>query len=273
MRKISRMAYGLSMIAIALLCLFPLFFAVLASIKTSNEIFASPFSLPKSWRWTNYSVAWEQAHVGQYFFNTVFLTVASMVVSAVVCLLGAYALARFKFRLNKVLYIIFISGMMIPIQITIIPLAYVFGAFKLTNNYAMIILLFTAFNVPMSILILTGFLKAIPLELEEAAIIDGCSASRTLFSVFCPVAMPAVASASIFNFIGVWNNLLIPLVFIDKNSLKTISIGLLSFVGTYSADYGGMMAAIVIAISAPVAAYVLLQEKVENGLISGAIKG
>jgi raffinose/stachyose/melibiose transport system permease protein len=272
-RKISGTAYSLFMAALALLCLFPLFFAVLASLKSSTEIFSSPFDWPKAMRWENYSVAWKQAHIGQYFINTIFLTAASMIISAIVCLLGAYALARFKFRMNKALYMIFISGMMIPIQITIIPLAYVFGALGVTNNYPVIILLFTAFNIPMSMLILTGFLKEIPKELEEAAIIDGCSATRILFSVFCPVAMPAIASASIFNFIGVWNNLLIPLVFIDKVSMKTISIGLLSFIGTYSADYGGMMAAIVIAISVPVTTYVFLQEKVERGLISGSIKG
>jgi raffinose/stachyose/melibiose transport system permease protein len=271
--KIKRLAFYLFMLTIVAICLFPLFFAVLSSFKTSTEIFSAPFSMPETWRLENYPLAWERAHIGQYFINTVFLTIASMLVSAIICLLGAYVLARLKFRLNKALYMFFISGMMIPIQITIIPLAYVFGIFKLTNNYTMVILLFSAFNIPMSMLILTGFLREIPLEMEEAAIIDGCSPSRVLFNIFVPIAMPAIASASIFNFISVWNNLLIPLVFINKTSLKTISIGLLSFIGMYAAEYGSMMAAVIIAICAPVVAYVLLQEKVERGLTSGAIKG
>jgi raffinose/stachyose/melibiose transport system permease protein len=272
-RGLPSFAFSLLTVLIALGCLYPLLFAALGSLKTSQEIFGGPFNLPSSLRWENYPRAWETAHLGVYFLNTVLLTVSSMALSAVLCWFGAFVLARIRFRLSKFFYVFFIAGMMVPIQITIIPLAYVFGTLQLNDSYLMIILLFTAFNIPLSMLIMTGFLRDVPTELEEAAVIDGCSPAGVLFRVLTPISAPALASASIFNFIAAWNNLLIPLIFINKDSLKTIPIGLLSFVGMYNADYGGLMAAVVIAVFLPVVAYLLLQEKVERGLTDGAIKG
>ena len=134
-------------------------------------------------------------------------------------------------------------------------------------------LLYTAFNIPMSTLILTSFLKEVPNELLEASVIDGCTPAQTLFRVVTPVVVPALASLSIFNFLNAWNNLIIPLVFINNENLRTIPLGLLSFTGMYSSDYGGLMAAIIIACGVPVLSYLLLQEKVEKGLTSGAVKG
>ena len=268
-----RVAIYFLLTTLSMIFILPLLFALLSSFKASTDIFAAPFALPKQWMFANYSKAWEAAHFNRYFTNTVFLTLASMVVTAVIGLMGSYILAKYRFRLNSTLYLFFIAGLMVPIQITIIPLAYVFGSFGLKDNYGAIILLFAAFNIPMTTLILTGFIKDVPAELEEAAIIDGCGPWRIVFTIITPVVTPALASASIFNFIAAWNNLLIPLIFISKDELKTIPIGLLAFNGQYSSDYGGLMAAIVISIAVPIAIYLLLQERVEGGLTAGAVKG
>ncbi len=261
------------LIGLSLLFLVPLVFAFLSSMKNSNEIFQAPLSIPEVWRYDNYFKAWNVAHFNVYFINTMFLTVLSMFVTATVSVFGCYILAKYKFKLNGLLYMGFIAGLMVPGQLVIIPLAVVFGYLKLHNNYGALILLITAFNIPMSTLILTGFIRSLPNELEEAAIMDGCRPIRFVLTILVPLMAPALASVSIFNFLSAWNNLLFPLVFIGKDSLKTISIGLLSFVGIYSRDYGGQMAGIMIAIVVPILAYVLLQEKVEKGLTGGAVKG
>ena len=144
---------------------------------------------------------------------------------------------------------------------------------RVMNSFSMMILLYTAFSLPMTVFIMTGFIKSVPTEIEEAAVIDGASAIWVYFKVIIPLSMPAMVSASIFNFLANWNNLLFPLVFLTEETKKTISIGLLSFFGIYNSDYGGVMAAITISVLPVMLIYILLQEKVEKGLTAGAVKG
>lgn len=261
------------LVVLAVICLYPLYFSLVSSLKDNASIFMTPFSLPTQWRFSNYVFAWKQGQIGTYFLNSVFLTVVSVISTAFFSLLGANVLARFEFKWNPLIYIFIGAGMMIPAQSTIIPLAYMFGKLKLTNNYLMMILLFTAFNIPMTVFILTGFMKSIPRELEEAAVIDGCSNWHVLFKILVPISAPAIASASIFNFIQIWNNLLFPLMFLSKDRLKTLPIGLLNFYGFFTQEYAGIMAAINITIIPIMVVYIVLQEKVEKGLTAGALKG
>lgn len=261
------------LLVLAVICLYPLYFSLVSSLKDNTAIFMTPFSLPAQWRFSNYVFAWKQGQIGTYFFNSVFLTVVSVVSTAFFSIMGANVLARFEFKWNPLIYIFIGAGMMIPAQSTIIPLAFIFGKLGLTNNYLVMILLFTAFNIPMTVIILTGFMKNIPRELEEAAVIDGCSNGRVLLKILVPMSAPAIASASIFNFIQVWNNLLFPLMFLSKDSLKTLPIGLLNFYGFFTQEYAGTMAAINITIIPIMLVYILLQEKVEKGLTAGALKG
>lgn len=273
MKRINSILLYLVLAILAVPFLYPLFFAVMSSLKTSIQIFSDPLGLPSAWLFSNYLYAWKEGSFSRYFFNSVFLTVASMALTVVITLLGCYILAKFKFKGNRFLYFFFIAGLMVPSQITIIPLAYVFGALRLRDNYAAIVTLFAAGNISLSVLVLTNFIQKVPAELEESAVLDGCTPLRILVSVISPLCVPAIASVSIFNFIAAWNSLLIPLVFIGKEELKTIPIGLLSFNSQYQSNYGGLMAAVVIAIALPIVAYLLLQEKVERGLVSGAVKG
>ena len=261
------------LLVLAVICLYPLYFSLVSSLKDNTAIFMTPFSLPAQWRFSNYVFAWKQGQIGTYFFNSVFLTVVSVVSTAFFSIMGANVLARFEFKWNPLIYIFIGAGMMIPAQSTIIPLAFIFGKLGLTNNYLVMILLFTAFNIPMTVIILTGFMKNIPRELEEAAVIDGCSNGRVLLKILVPMSAPAIASASIFNFIMIWNNLLFPLMFLSKDSLKTLPIGLLNFYGFFTQEYAGTMAAINITIIPIMLVYILLQEKVEKGLTAGALKG
>ncbi len=257
----------------AIIALFPLYFAVISSFKGNMEIFLNPFTLPKQWGFENYTRALEVGNMAKSFINSIILTVSVLIITGSVGALASFVIARFSFKLQNLTLIFFISGMMIPVQAVIIPLSFTFGKLGIINNYPILILLFTAFQIPITILIITGFMRSIPCEIEEAAVMDGCKPFRIFLSIIIPMSMPAISTASIFNFLNVWNNLLFPLIFINKKDLQVISLALQSFFAERTSDFGGVMAAIVISILPPLISYILLQEKVERGMTAGAVKG
>lgn len=255
------------------ICLFPVLFSIMSSFKTTQEIFATPFKLPTSISFDNYVTAWKIGNMGRYFANTLLLTAASLVIIVFVASMASFVIARFRFKLQSLLLLFFVSGMMIPMQSVIIPLAFNLGQFHLKNNYLVLILIYVAFQLPMSVFIYNGFMVGIPKELEEAARVDGCSVPRIYFNVILPLIKPAIVTSSIFNFINIWNNLLFPLVFITDKDMQVISYGLLQFFSQWKADYGGVMAGITLSIIPSLLIYVFMQEKVEAGMVAGAVKG
>lgn len=267
-----KVSFGLFLI-IALINIYPLVFSIFCSFKGNLEIFQSFMALPEKLRVENYVTAWKVGNIGKYFLNTIILAAGTLFISGLLGAMASYILARFRFKAKKYVYFIFIAGMMIPIQAVLIPLSYVFGKLGMMNNYPMLIMLYSAFCFPLTVLILTGFMNSIPTELEEAMVIDGAGIGQVFFKMVIPLTMPGIISVSIFNFIQVWNNLLFPLVFISDREKGTISMGLLAFFGEYSTDYSASMAGICLTTIPIIIAYVLFQEKIENGLMSGAVKG
>lgn len=257
----------------ALINVYPMVFSIFCSFKGNLEIFSSFTALPKKLRYENYINAWQVGNIGRYFLNTLILAIGTLSVAALFGAMASYILARFHFIGKSKWYLLFISGMMIPIQSVLIPLSYLFGKLGIMNNYVILILLYAAFCFPMTVLILTGFMNSIPTELEEAMVIDGASIYQVFFQMILPLSIPGIVSVSIFNFIQVWNNLLFPLIFISDKEKGTISMGLLAFFGEYSTDYSASMAGICLTTIPVIIAYIFFQEKIENGLMSGAIKG
>lgn len=260
-------------VIVALINIYPLVFSIFCSFKGNLEIFSSFTSLPKRLRFENYVTAWKVGNIGRYFLNTIILSVGTLVIAGLFGAMASYVLAKFRFRGKSKIYLLFISGMMIPIQAVLIPLSYIFGKLGIMNNYPVLILLYSAFCFPMTVLVLTGFMNGVPTELEEAMVIDGASIFQVFFKMILPLSVPGIVSVSIFNFIQVWNNLLFPLIFISDKNKGTISMGLLAFFGEYSTDYSSSMAGICLTTIPVIIAYVFFQEKIENGLMSGAIKG
>ena len=260
-------------VIVALINIYPLVFSIFCSFKGNLEIFSSFTSLPKRLRFENYVTAWKVGNIGRYFLNTIILSVGTLVIAGLFGAMASYVLAKFRFRGKSKIYLLFISGMMIPIQAVLIPLSYIFGKLGIMNNYPVLILLYSAFCFPMTVLVLTGFMNGIPTELEEAMVIDVASIFQVFFKMILPLSVPGIVSVSIFNFIQVWNNLLFPLIFISDKNKGTISMGLLAFFGEYSTDYSSSMAGICLTTIPVIIAYVFFQEKIENGLMSGAIKG
>lgn len=260
------------LIAMAAMFVMPLLFTLISSLKDNREIFTNPFALPEIYHFENYIIAWKEANMSQYFFNSVFISVATVIVLGIVASMAAFIIARFNFKMNKVIMIFFMIGMMIPMHTILVPITYIIGTLNLKNNLFVLILLYVGFSIPFSVMVLTNFMKGINQSLEEAAIIDGASYFQIYRHVALPLTVPAISTISIFNFLSAWNNVLFPLLFINDKKLKPISLGLLNFNGERGSQYGPLMAAIAITVFIPLVIYLLFQEKVESGLAAGAVK-
>ncbi len=260
------------LIVMSLAFIFPMLFTLVSSLKENNEIFSSPFSLPEVFRYENYVIAWKEANMSRYFLNSLMISMSTVIVLVIVASMAAYVLARFDFKINKYLSIFFLLGMMIPMHTILVPVAYLVGKLGLKNNLVALVLIYVAFSLSFSIFVLTRFMKGINMSLEEAAIIDGAGYFQIYTRIVLPLSVPAISTVSIFNFLGAWNNILFPLLFINDDKLKPISLGLLNFNGERGSEYGPLMAAIVITVFVPLVIYLLFQEKVEGGLAAGAVK-
>lgn len=260
------------LIAMAAMFITPMLFTLLSSLKDNREIFSNPFGMPDVFRFENYAVAWKEANMSQYFINSILISIATIVLLALFCSMAAFVISRFQFQASKWLLIFFLIGMMIPMHTILVPVAYMIGMLNLKNNLVVLVLLYVAFSIPFSVMVLSNFMKGISKSLEEAAIIDGASYFRIYLHVALPLTVPAISTISIFNFLGAWNNVLFPLLFINDKKLKPIALGLLNFNGERGSEYGPLMAAIAITVFIPLAIYLLFQEKVESGLAAGAVK-
>lgn len=260
------------LIIMAIIFVMPMLFTIISSLKTKLVIFSDPFALPKNPQWSNYVVAWKDANMSAYFINSVIQSGSTVILTSLISTMAAYALARFDFKLNKMLVLVFMLGMMVPMHTILVPVSYIIGLFNLKNNIFALVLVYVAFNLPFSIMVMITFMKGVNRSLEEAAIIDGANYFQIYSKIMIPLTLPAISTISIFNFMGAWNNILFPLLFINDKRLRPISLGLLNFNGERGSEYGLMMAGIVITVAVPLAIYLLFQEKVESGLAAGAVK-
>lgn len=260
------------LIVMAALFILPMVFTLLASLKDNRTIFSDPFGLPEVLRFENYVTAWREANMSRYFINSILISLATVIVLALVCSMAAFVISRFRFKGGKALLLFFMIGMMIPMHTILVPVAYMIGIMDMKNNLVVLVLLYVAFNIPFSVMVLSNFMNGISASLEEAAIIDGAGYFQIYWNVAMPLSIPAISTISIFNFLAAWNNVLFPLLFINDRNLKPIALGLLNFSGERGSDYGPMMAAIAITVFIPLLIYLLFQEKVESGLTAGAVK-
>lgn len=238
----------------------------------------------------NFSNAWTESGFSTFFLNSVLVTSIALIGILAVSAMAAYVLVRFPFRGSGALHLYFISGMMIPAQLVLIPLFFQFSTLsdfftfftapfgfqvQLHNSLTGLITIYIALSLPFTILLLTGFFKSIPRELREAAIIDGCSEFGAFRRVMLPLAKPGVITAAIFNCIGLWNEYLFALVFVNTPEKKTLPLGLasLSLQAQYKTDFGLLFAGLVIILIPTLITYALLQRQLTSGITVGALKG
>lgn len=272
-RKIKNKVIIIILSIFALFQLYPLIWLVLFSLKSNNEIFGENIlGFPKELIWSNYSRALFSGHVATYFINSVIVTFLTIVISNILAAMVAYALTRMRWKLKAAFGIYFTLGMMIPIHAALLPIFLVLSNLNLLNTYSSLVLPYVAFALPMSILILSGFMSAIPKEMEEAASIDGCNVFQIFFKIILPTVAPAISTISIFTYLSSWNELMFSATFITKQEFRTLPVGIMSMVGQYVTDWGPIGAGLVIATIPTLIIYILMSEQVQKGLTSGGVK-
>lgn len=253
---------------------YPLLWLLLYSLKTNEEILSgSFFSLPAVVQWHNYADAMQGGKYFKYLWNSVMVTSVTMAAVIVLSAMVAYAISRFRWRYGQAVMTVFLVGMMIPLQSTLLPLMVIFKHIGILNTHLSLILPYIAFSTPIAVFILSGFMKSIPHELEESAVMDGASVYRTFRTIILPISLPPVMTVCILTFISIWNEYILAATFISSERLKTLPFGIYSFVSQYSVNYGAIGAFLVLGALPVILIYFLLSERITKGMVAGAVKG
>ena len=258
------------LIGFTILCVYPLVWLFLASFKTNAELYTNTWGLPEQWSMTNYVNAVVKGGVFRYFGNSVIIAVSVVLVTVILATMASYAIARMHWKLANLTHSIFLLGMMIPIYALVIPLFSIFKGMGLLDTHLAVIIPQIAVGFPLAIFIICGFMRSIPTELEEAAIIDGCTVFQCFFKIILPIAKSSVVTVAVVQFINVWNDLLLPRIFLTDSSKMTLPVGLTNFQAMYSTDYVGMIAAVIITIIPSIVVYILLHKQIMEGMVAGA---
>jgi N-acetylglucosamine transport system permease protein len=257
------------------LVVFPFVWMVITSFKTDREIFFSPWSLPSVPQVDNFVRAWTQASIGHYFINSLIVVAGSLILTLLLSSMAAYVLARYSFPGNRLIYYAFMIGLMFPIFLALVPLFFVVRDLNLLSTYHGLILVYTAYSLPFSVFFLTSFFRSLPTEVAEAAIVDGASQFTTFFRVMLPMARTGLISIGIFNFLGQWNQFILPLVLVPDRDRYVLSQGLafLAIQQGYQNDWSALFAGLTITTLPVIIVYVVFQRQLEAGLTAGALKG
>lgn len=275
MKKISKIIAYVFLTTYSICCIYPIIWMVFYSFKNNEEITGgNSFGFPAVWRVENYMHAWNSFNIPLYFKNSIIIALISVFLTIIISLMFAYATARMTWKLSTAARLYVTVGMFIPVQIVLIPLVILVKNLHITNTYTSLILPYVAFQMSFACIVFHGFLRSLPFEIEEAAYLDGAGMLRTFSEIIVPMVKPAIASVLIFTFLNVWNEFMVALIMINKEELKTLPLGLVSFKGQFMTDWGGMGAAMVIAAIPTIIVYLLFSEKVEKALTVGAaVKG
>lgn len=270
--KTLRLVFVWSCIAAVLM---PLLWVLLGSFKGSLQVIAEPWSLPNPFKWSNYSEAWTEANIGTGFVNSVIACVGTLALLLPIGSMAAYVLARFKFFGRNLIHNTFMTGMMFPVFLVIIPVFLLMRQLHLTNTMFGLILVYVAYSLSFTIFVLSGFFQAIPTELEEASLLDGCSESALFWKVMLPIAKPGLIVVGIFNAIGLWNEYGLALVLMTSKGNRTLPLAIadLSQTQQYQADYGALFAALVIVMAPLLLIYWFIKDRLKESMLAGAVKG
>jgi len=255
--------------------LIPLILAFFTSVKSMDEIMGAGamWGLPKTWRFDNFTKVWSSVGMGRYVFNTVLITIPSVVGTLALSTLAAFALAFYNFRLNKMILIMFIAGMLIPFQMLMIPVFRFTDTIGLMNTRIGVILFHVAFQLGFCTFFLRNFLRQVPFSLVEAPRIDGASDFRIYWQVILPLATPSLAALAVLEFTWIWNDLLWSLVLLQSDKLKPVTLGLANMQGEFISFYNMTAAGSIIAMMLPLVFFLLFQRFFISGMTVGAVKG
>ncbi len=252
----------------------PIFMIINYSFKGKKELYlSSPLALPESLNFDNYAAAFKKLNLATTFSNTLLYTAVSVLILAILCGTTAWAIARCSHKFFKFCYIYFIVGILIPYQALFLPIYIIGFNLHLTNTRFGIIFMYVATGVSFGVFLMNSFMSTVPLELEEAARIDGCSVIRTYISVVMPILKPAMATLVIMQSFQIWNDYLLASLYVSKKQLKTLTVAIQSLFSAQSSDYTTAMAAIVISVLPIAVLFLSLQKYFIKGMTVGAVKG
>jgi raffinose/stachyose/melibiose transport system permease protein len=261
---------------VTLMVLLPFFWMILLSFKTNSEILNNPFSLPETFSFDNYKRALSTLKPGLLYKNTFIIAATTIGIEIVITFMSSYALARMVFRSEKLknsIYVLLLAGLAIPAFILLFPVYRLTISFGLMNTYASLILPYIATSVSFNTLLFTGFLRGFPREVEEAAVIDGCSLFMLCRSIVIPIVMPVIATVFIFNTLYIWNEFPFAVTLISAEKMMTISLGISQFKGRFNIDYGGIISASILLIIPQLVFFGIFQRFIIEGMTAGAVKG
>jgi N-acetylglucosamine transport system permease protein len=252
----------------------PFLWVVLSSFKTTKEILASPFSLPKHWSFDNYVNAWTDAGIRDFFLNTVIVVGAALVLVMLLGAMCSYVLARFKFFGARFIYYMMLAGLTFPIFLAIVPLFFILRNAGLLNTLPGLIMVYVAFALPFTVFFLYAFFKSLPDEVYEAALMDGAGDWRAFFQIMLPMARPGMATVAIFNFLGLWNQFLLPVALNTDQRRYVLTQGMAEFASQagYAVDFGALFAAVVITVVPVLIVYLIFQRRLEGSVSQGTFR-
>lgn len=256
----------------SIVMLTPIVIMVFSAFKTNAQIFQSPFSIPDFTNVKSLLRVWNETDFLLYMSNSLIVTTSSIALILILGTMAAYAIARYEFRGSGFILLFFLAGLTLPLKLAIIPLFIQMRDFGLIDSRLSLIFIYVATGLPTTVFILTGFIRSLPNELEDAARMDGANEARIMWSIMLPLVRPAMVIAAIQNVVPIWNDFFFPLIFIQNNNLKTLPQGLTAFMGEFGTDWGVLFSGLTLSALPIIILYIALSRQFINGMTAGAIK-
>ena len=255
------------------LVVIPLLVLLSVALKSPTDLLNNPLGWPAQFVWSNFVDAWNNAALGQAFLNSVLITAVTLLGLILCGAMAAYPLARFTGPWSQRIYLYFVAGLIVPIQLGLFPLYKEMHDLQLINTYQGAILLYIAINLPFVIFLYTGFIKTVPRELEEAALLDGAGPMRTFWMIVFPLLRPVTATVAITSALSTWNDFFIPLIFLQRDGMQTLPLAIYNFVGQYNNNWSLIFASVIISSLPLIVIFLILQRYFIKGIAAGALRG
>lgn len=262
------------MVIYTILTIGPLVWLLYSSLKPHGDILRNPLSLPKALDFSNFVHTWKGGDLGTGMLNSIFYTLVSLSASTILAMMASFGFAKFPYKkITSIFYYLVLLGILLSMEALLIPLFIMSTQSGLYNTRIGLIIPYIAFGLPMAIFLGTTYLKGIPDELVESAVIDGAGYLRIFWRIILPVATPVVTTIVIFGFLGIWNDFVLAFMLANKESIRTLQIGINSFAGSLTNNYGWQFAALVIGTVPMLVFYIAFYQKIVEGYAGGALKG
>lgn len=272
--KIGKKLLWLVLILVAVVQIFPLIWLLDFSLASSTEMFTSGLLVvPGKIQWENYVKAFVDGHFLLYLKNSIIINGLAVLFVLLVSIMAAFACRRMQWRLSGFVKTLLLMGMMIPIHATLLPNYKIYSRLGITDTIWALLIPYVAFSLPQGLFLMTSFMESIPVELEEAAVMDGCGIYRILFQIITPMLKSSIATVSIMTFLNNWNEFMMASTYLSSPTWKTLPFSVLEFTGQYSSNYAVQFAVMALTAAPAVIVYILLNKHITKGAAMGAVKG